>query len=110
MAKPLSKDMGKEIPVTQGKEWIKRYQDQNPDSLKAVFYGSNILDALLMQKDCVGIRIYNAIADDGSSTFVLVAAKENGNNIWLSKSEDSTPDGIVAEFGSSCPSNCADND
>jgi hypothetical protein len=110
MANRLNAKIGTEIPADQGKEWIKRYQDKNPDAVKAIFYGSEILGKILAQQDCVGIRIYNAIGDDGIENFVLVGAKENGNNIWPSASDDSTPDGIVGDRGYPCPPACADNE
>ncbi len=110
MAEELSKNIGNEVPPEKGKQWIKTYQDQNPDSLKAVFYGSDILQAILDQQNCVGIRIYKAIGDDGLETFVLVGAKGNGNNIWPSSTGDSTPQGIVAENGHPCPPYCNYNE
>ena len=110
MASPLSKNIGREIPADQGKAWIKKFQDEKRGSIKAVFYGSNILEAILAQKDCVGIRIYNAVDDNGISTFVLVGAKENGNNIWVSTHPDGTPNGILGDWGSPCPPGCADNE
>lgn len=110
MAQPLSKDIGKPIPPEQGKQWIQNYQDKNPESVKAVFFGADILQAILAQKECVGIRIYHAIRDDGVATFVLVGAKANGNNIWLSTSPDSTPSGILGEYGTHCPPFCNDNE
>lgn len=110
MANSLNPKIGSAIPAEQGKEWIKRYQDNNPGAVKAIFYGSDILQQILAQKDCVGIRIYNAIADDGTPNFVLVGAKENGNNIWPSASADSTPDGILGEQGRPCPPGCAENE
>lgn len=110
MALPLSKDIGKPMPPDQAKKWIRNFQEQNPGAMKACFFGADILEKILRQDSCIGIRVYNAIDDKGSAAFVIVGAKENGNNIWPSNSGESSPDGIIGEYGGYCPPMCVDNE
>ena len=52
-----------------------------PGELTAGYLGRSIFEKILRQEQCVGIRIYNAISDNGSPTFVIVGVDTSGNDI-----------------------------
>jgi hypothetical protein len=61
------------------------------------FFGKSAIEAIINQSECVGLRIYNAILDDGKPTFVLCGVKANGDDIV---------NGELAEIAVPCPPNC----
>jgi hypothetical protein len=61
------------------------------------YFSKSALNKILTQSGCVGIRIYNARAESGDPTFVLVGVDPAG--------EDLTG-GELAEFATGCPPFC----
>ena len=49
---------GKPIEPTTAGEWTKVYREQNPNLLIARLFGRDILEQLLAQPECQGIRFY----------------------------------------------------
>ena len=71
--------IGEEIGVTLGTKFIREYQIANPTDIEYYVIGRNIIDAVLAQPGCVGIRFYNAYNELGEKTLVYVGINENGN-------------------------------
>ena len=69
----------------------------SPSDLVAGYFGKTIYEKILSQKNCVGIRIYNAKEGTGSPVFVLVGVDANGNDITT---------GVVGEDILPCPPYC----
>jgi hypothetical protein len=90
-------DEGEEFPLSTASDWTANYRAAEPGATKAYFFGQQILSDILAQEDCVGIRIYYAIDDEGAKHMILVGVNEDGN--------DQTS-GIVAQRGIGCPSYC----
>jgi hypothetical protein len=90
-------DEGEEIPLSTASDWTANYRAAEPGETKAFFFGQQIISNILAQEDCVGIRIYYAIDDEGAKELVMVGVDENGN--------DQT-EGIVADRAKPCPSYC----
>jgi len=65
--------------------------------LVAGYFGKSIYEKILSQKNCVGIRIYNAKEEAGTPVFVLVGVDANGNDI---------ASGVVGEDIIPCPPFC----
>jgi len=74
-------------------------KEAGPDAFKAAYFGKEILRAILAQEGCVGIRAYYAKHHDGTPTFVLTGADENGNDLY---------DGVLAQDPWSCPPWCSE--
>ncbi len=90
-------DEGEVISLSTGSDWTANYRAANPGQTKAFFYGQVILNDILAQADCVGIRIYYAIDEEGDKQLVIVGVDEDGN--------DQTA-GIVADRAKPCPTYC----
>jgi hypothetical protein len=56
-------------------------QNSERGSIKGMFFGRSILNRILEQPGCVGIRSYFGAYNDGTPTLVLVGLKENGNDM-----------------------------
>lgn len=70
--------VGEEISHELGAQMVKDYQVANPTDVKAYYIGRNIIDQVLAQPGCVGIRFYNAYNEAGEKTLVYVGVDEFG--------------------------------
>ena len=92
----LKKDLkavGEEISHELGALMVKDYQVANPTDVKAYYIGRNIIDLILSQPGCVGIKFYNAYNEEGQKTLVYVGVDEAGKN--LLEYSVVTPDGTL---------------
>jgi hypothetical protein len=84
MTQTLTKSLaavGEEISHELGAKMVKDYQNAFPSDVASYQIGRNILESLLAQPDCVGIRFYNAINEVGEKTLVYVGINENNQVI-----------------------------
>ncbi len=86
---------GEIITLAEGAAMTKRWRDGNSNG-NAVTYGKDILNQLLEQSDCVGIRFHFAIDNDGKNTLVLTGVDANENDVLS----------IIADRGVKCPILC----
>jgi hypothetical protein len=87
---------GETITLTEGSELTAKYRAVDPNTTKAAFMGRNLLEQILAQPDCMGIRVYYGAYNDGTNTLVFVGADKNGNDML----------DIIANKGSLCPQVC----
>lgn len=73
--------VGEEIGQELGAKFVKDFQDAHPDEIQAYFIGRNIIEQMLAQPDCVGIRFYNALNEAGQKTLVYVGIDSKDNII-----------------------------
>jgi hypothetical protein len=70
--------IGKEIGLELGKEMVRDYQIANPNDVQFYNVGKNIINQILNQPGCEGIRFYNAYNEMGEKTLVYVGLDANG--------------------------------
>ena len=69
----VGEDIGQEL----GAKMVKDFQDLFPTEIPSYYVGRNIIDIVLKQPDCVGIRFYSALNEIGEKTFVYVGVNSN---------------------------------
>lgn len=117
MAKPLYPNDGKPIGNDKVERMLKKYNDhhKDPEEIRAEFFGRDVIEEILKQKDCVGIRVYYAYDDTAGGDLkkekrlLLVGAREDGSNIWSINSggkDGNGGGGTVADDGKICPPYC----
>ena len=57
--------IGEEISHELAGDFVRSYQHANPDSITGYTVGRNVIDSILAQPGCVGLRFYNAINEIG---------------------------------------------
>ena len=97
--------VGEEISHELGAKMVKDFQDQNPVDSIGNYIGRNIIEKILAQPGCVGIRFYNAINEVGRKTLVYVGVDANDDLITESVAINATGElvkekGIVADRSS----------
>ena len=85
--------IGEDIGPELGAKMVKDFQDAFPNENQSFNVGRNIIDKILQQPNCLGIRIYNALNESGQKTLVIVGLDSEENIIC----EYSTinPQGII---------------
>lgn len=74
----LTATVGEEIGLELGAQFISSYQKANPTDVASYYVGRNILEQVLAQPGCVGMRFYNAYNEAGEKTLVYVGVSAQG--------------------------------
>ena|SRR5581483_11245726 len=84
MTQTLTKSLaaiGEEISHELGNKMVNDYQKAFPNDIPAHQIGRNILESILAQPGCVGIRFYNAVNELGQKTLVYIGINQNNDII-----------------------------
>jgi hypothetical protein len=73
--------VGEEIGHKLGEEFIKAYQEKNPNGIGSYQVGRQIIDQILAQPGCAGMRFYNALNEEGQKTLVYVGVDASGKDM-----------------------------
>lgn len=87
---------GGEISLDVAANMTAKYRKENPNDTLAHFFGKDILNEILNQEGCMGIRMYYGIDDDGQKQLVIVGADQEGNDMTS----------LVADLSFPCPNIC----
>ncbi len=91
-------DEGSVVTLAEASGWTANYRRTVPaGEIISQFVGRNKLMEILNQDDCMGVRIYYGIGDDGKKNLILVGAEADENDMV---------DGIIVERLSPCPPLC----
>ncbi len=73
---PITGLEGSSIDLTTAADWTRNHRERHPKSTISQFFGKNILQKILDQPNCMGIRIYYANSDglNGWQKFILAIA------------------------------------
>ena len=71
---PFDGSEGSAIELDVAAQWTKNYRDQNPDQTLGHFFGRDILEQILGQAGCQGIRLYYALDQQGTRQLLAVGA------------------------------------
>jgi hypothetical protein len=86
------------ISLADATRYVSSYwHKMQPGSILCEYFGKDAIQSLINQDSCVGMRIYNALKDDGTPTFVLVGVNGAGQDMT---------NGLLEEFGWPCPPFC----
>lgn len=91
------------IAPDTARRFTKRFRDSRPHRNGHRVYGHalsrGIIDEILAQPGCMGLRIYHAVDDADADTLVIVG---------IDADEGDMADGVIAEQTRPCPPFCAD--
>jgi len=87
---------GGEISLEDAKALTAKYREENPGATKGHFFGKDILNQILAQEDCVGIRMYYGVDAESNKELVIVGVKANEDDMT----------GLVADLSKPCPTMC----
>ena len=96
---------GAVIDLTTASQWTANYRATGVNLTLAQFFGKNIINSILAQPGCVGIRIYYAKDATGKKILIMVGADANENDMLGTPSAP----GVIADFALPCPNHCSIN-
>jgi hypothetical protein len=109
----FSKHDGGPIDRSKAQSWVKKYHDKHKDSVRAYFFGTDIIEKIIHQEGAVGMRVYLAYGDEKDAAtkedrlqMVLVGVKEDGTVLWPSEDGKDTPPRTAGDNGMPCPPYC----
>jgi hypothetical protein len=68
------------ISLEEASALTKVYREANPNAIRNEVFGKEILQAILNQADCVGVRLYYGGSD--GTDIVVCGIYDNGNDIY----------------------------
>lgn len=90
---------GASISRTDAGTMTANYRTKNPGDTKGHFIGKEILESILAQTDCQGIRIYYGIDGEDAKQLIIAGADSNEDDIL----------DLIADYMVPCPSRCGTN-
>ena len=94
----INENSGGPISLEEAQVYVKEFRKQFPEEVKAFFMGRVNFNALLDQKDCMGIRIYNGYDTvEKRMNVVLVGVNSAGSDMT---------DGVIMDRAWPCPKYC----
>jgi len=73
--------VGEEVGLELGTQMVKNYRQANPADVQWYMVGREIIEKILAQPGCVGLKFYNAYNEEGQKTLVYVGVDQNGKGI-----------------------------
>lgn len=82
----LTSKIGEEFDLHTAASWAKNHRERHPDHPHSHFFGKDILEKLLSQEGCVGLRFYHVHSKPhseagGEKHLVIVGAKADGTDM-----------------------------
>jgi hypothetical protein len=88
---------GDAITLAAASDLTERFRGNYSSQPKARFFGKDIINQILAQTGCKGIRMYHGVNSSGLLEIVLVGADANGNDML----------NLIADISTPCPSVCS---
>lgn len=108
----IDSKVGDPIDLATAKKWAANYRGtlKNTGDRRAHYFGSEIIQQILSQSNCVGIRIYYGIDDLGNKQLMLIGVDSNGNDLLPMAGARTNDEGnVIADASFPCPNTCPDN-
>lgn len=97
---PLPPSRSQQISLAEAAADTRRFRDRaGPDAEKGGFFFREVLDKLLAQPGCVGIRYYHGLDAQDQPSLIIVGVDAKGDDIT---------GGVLMDFHYPCPPFCGD--
>jgi hypothetical protein len=100
--------IGEEISHEMAADFIKAFDQESPNEIKCFTMGKTILEQILAQPGCAGMRFYNGINELGQKTLVYVGIDADGKDlvkkiVVLGNGELTSERAIIADRNDNVP-------
>ena len=97
---------GDRIDLVKARQWAQNHRNADPNGIRSHYFGRDLLDQILIQPGCTGIRVYYAL-DDKNQKQLLIAGVDSQGKTQLPAHPVITPgDFSIMDFSFPCPPNC----
>ena len=102
IAKKDYASVGEEISHELAADFVKAYEQAHSGEIRGYHLGRNIIDQILAQPGCAGMRFYYGLNEDGQKTLVYVGIDADGNDlvkrtVVMENGALTLADGIIAD-------------
>jgi hypothetical protein len=73
--------VGEEISHETAADFVKAFEQAHPDENRGYHLGRNIIEKILAQPGCAGIRFYYGLNEEGQKTLVYVGMDADGKDL-----------------------------
>jgi hypothetical protein len=73
--------VGEEISHEMAADFVKAYEEAHPNENRGYHLGRNIIEKILAQPGCAGIRFYYGLNEEGQKTLVYVGMDADGKDL-----------------------------
>ncbi|NHZ85277.1 MAG: hypothetical protein GWP19_05285 [Planctomycetia bacterium] len=89
---------GEKITLQEAEKFTENYRkSEKAEAIKAEFIGKELVNEILSQEKCVGLRLYFGKNEKGNLNIVVVGANKDGNDLY---------NGVIADKLPPCPPYC----
>lgn len=94
----LDENTGSVISLEEAQGYVDEFGKQYPDEVKSFFVGTNKIKSILIQEDCIGLRVYNGYdTEEARMNQVFVGVDTDGNDMR---------NGVIVDKSAICPPVC----
>lgn len=99
---------GGRIDLNTAKQWAKNFRDSQskPDEVRSHYFGRDVIDQILQQLGCSGIRIYYVRNDKNEKELLILGVDSSGSNMLPPLSVAGPGDNSIADMSFPCPPVC----
>jgi hypothetical protein len=102
---PVTGREGSPIELETAASWTKHYRDNHPGETISQFFGKEILEKILAQKDCLGIRFYYAYdkPKGGKKHLIIAGVIHDGTDQIHTETPEGAAPGAKPLMGGNAP-------
>ena len=91
-------NFGEFISLDEALKYVSDFRKRNPDAIKAYTADGDKLQQVLLQKDCIGLRIYNGYSEKTGANNLVILGVDSAQSDMVS--------GLILQRLEPCPPNC----
>lgn len=97
---------GGRIDLSIARVWAQNYRNANPNGVRSHYFGRDVLDQILAQPGCKGIRITHALNDKQERQLLIVGVDAQGNSMLPVSATIMPGENSILDFSFPCPPFC----
>ena len=95
------------IDLNLAKSWVAKFKGKvGPDEIQSRYFGRDVIDQILAQQGCTGLRIYYAINDGGEKVLVISGVDSTGADMLPVSPTLVAGENTLADASRPCPPYC----
>ena len=101
--------VGDPLDLATAKRWTENFRQRmsKADEIRSHYFGNEIIQGILSQSGCVGIRIYYALDDNGDKKLLVVGVDSSGKDLLPADGARVEDEGnTIADYSLPCPTLC----
>ena len=95
------------LDLKLAKSWVAKFKGSvGPDEIQSRYFGRDVIDQILAQQGCTGLRIYYAINDGGEKVLIISGVDSTGANMVPTSPTLVAGENTLADASLPCPGYC----